>query len=153
MFPYQQNYPQYQPYMNQPQQYQQPIQQTVQQTPVVQQPQQILAWVQSEEEAVKFPLNAGQSLFLMNQNDPYLYMKSVDQLGKTTFIKKRLVDESDNHENKIDLSEYIRREELENLITNRIQEEVEKRVSQISFKPTKKKTPLLSLIYPLFYKE
>ena len=67
-------------------------------------------------------------------------MKSVDQLGKTTFIKKRLVDESDTPENKIDLTEYIKREELENLITDKIQKEVEKRVSQISFKPTKKKT-------------
>ena len=43
----------------------------------------------------------------MNQKEPYLYMKSVDQLGKTTFIKKRLVDESDTPENKIDLTEYI----------------------------------------------
>jgi hypothetical protein len=67
-------------------------------------------------------------------------MKTVDQLGKTTFIKKRLVDESDTSENKIDLTEYIKREELENLITDKIQKEVEKRVSQISFKPTKKKT-------------
>ena len=60
MYPYPsyQNYPQYQPY-------QQPIQQNIQQ-PVSQiQTQQILAWVQSEEEAVKYPLSAGQSLFLM----------------------------------------------------------------------------------------
>lgn len=131
MYPYPsyQNYPQYQPY-------QQPMQQSVQQ-PV--QPQQILAWVQSEEEAVKYPLSAGQSLFLMNQNDSYLYMKSVDQLGKTTFIKKRLVDESGNLEKEIDLSAYITREELENLINDKVQKEVERRVSQISFKPTRQK--------------
>lgn len=129
---YQQSYPNYQ------QQYQQPIQ-PIQQP--VQQPQnQILAWVQSEEEGVNFPLNAGQSIFLMNQKEPYLYMKSVDQLGKSTFIKKRLVDESDNQENRIDLKDYIKREELEDLITDRIQQEVEKKVSEISFKPTRKKT-------------
>lgn len=135
-YPYQQSYPQYQPY-----QLQQPMTQNVQQ-PIQQsfQPQQILAWVQSEEEAVKYPLAAGQSLFLMNQNDSYLYMKSVDQLGKTTFMKKRLVDETDNHnDNKPDLSEYIRREEIDNLIDDKIQKEVEKRVSQISFKPTRQK--------------
>lgn len=135
-YPYQQSYPQYQPYqLQQPmtQNVQQPIQQSIQ-------PQQILAWVQSEEEAVKYPLAAGQSLFLMNQNDSYLYMKSVDQLGKTTFMKKRLVDETDNHnDNKPDLSEYIRREEIDNLIDDKIQKEVEKRVSQISFKPTRQK--------------
>lgn len=134
------NYPSYyQNYPNYQQQYQQPIQpiQPIQQ----QQPQnQILAWVQSEEDAVNFPLNIGQSIFLMNQKEPYLYMKSVDQLGKSTFIKKRLVDESDNQDNRIDLKDYIKREELEDLITDRIQQEVEKKVSEISFKPTRKKT-------------
>ena len=132
---YTQNYyPQYQ-YP----QYQQPI---VQQP--IQQPQnQILAWVKDEKEAIDFPLSAGQSIFLMNQNDNYLYAKSVDQLGKTTFIKKRLVDESDNKEPTVDLSEYIRREEIENLISDRIQREVEKRVSEISFKPTKTKKQVI----------
>ena len=128
------NYPSYyQNYSNYQPQYQ-PVQmsQPTASPPVTNVQNQILAWV--------FPLNPGQSIFLMNQKEPYLYMKSVDQLGKTTFIKKRLVDESDTPENKIDLTEYIKREELENLITDKIQKEVEKRVSQISFKPTKKKT-------------
>ena len=117
-------------------QYQPPV---IQQ-PIVQQPQnQILAWVQSEEEGMKFPLSAGQSIFLMNQREPYLYMKSVDQLGKVTFVKKRLEDEGGPQEDKIDLSAYIRKEELENLITDKIQREVEKRVSEISFKPTRPK--------------
>jgi hypothetical protein len=130
-----QTYPQYyQGYPNYPQ-YNQPNQ--IMQQPVQPIQNQILAWVQSEEEATKFPLSAGQSIFLMNSNENYLYMKAVDQLGKTTFIKKRLVDESDNQENKIDLSGYIRREELGTLITDIIQKEVEKRVSEISFKPTK----------------
>ena len=134
------NYPSY--YLNYPnyqQQYQQPLQipQPIQQPSIT---NQILAWVQSEEEATNYPLNASQSIFLMNQNSPYLYAKSVDQLGKVTFIKKRLVDESDSQENKIDLKDYIRREELEDLITDKIQREVEKRVSQISFKPTRKKS-------------
>lgn len=75
----------------------------------------------------------------MNQKEPFLYAKSVDQLGKATFIKKRLVDESDNQENRIDLKEYVRKEEIENMILDIVQKEVEKRVSQISFKPTKKK--------------
>lgn len=124
---YYQNYPNYQ------QQMPQPIQPTPQ--PIQ---NQILAWVQSEEEGVNFPLSAGQSIFLMNQREPYLYMKSVDQLGKVTFVKKRLVDEGGSEE-KIDLKEYIKREEIENIITERIRDEVEKRVSEISFKPTKAK--------------
>ena len=132
-YPTYNNYPQYQPYQQSIQQPQ--IPQQVQQTI----PQQILVWVQSEDEAVKYPLSAGQSLFLMNQNDSYLYMKSIDQLGKPTFIKKRLVDESDAPDGKVDLTEYIRREEIDNLITDKIQKEVEKKMSQISFKPTRKK--------------
>ena len=133
----QQIYPQYyQSYPNYPQ-YQQPVQ--VAQQPAPTMPSQILEWVQNEDEAVKFPLTAGQSIFLMNQNDDYLYMKSVDQLGKTRFIKKRLVDESDNQENKVDLSGFIRRDEIAALIIDIVQKEVEKRVSEISFKPTKTK--------------
>ena len=133
----QQMYPQYyQSYPNYPQ-YQQPVQ--IAQQPAPTMPSQILEWVQNEDEAVKFPLTAGQSIFLMNQNDDYLYMKSVDQLGKTRFIKKRLVDESDNQENKVDLSGFIRRDEIAALIIDIVQKEVEKRVSEISFKPTKTK--------------
>ncbi len=135
---YYQNYPAYQQQYPQPMQVVQPVQQTQQTTP-----NQILAWVRSEEEGVNYPLVAGQSIFLMNQTEPYLYMKSVDQLGKTTFLKKRLVDESDTPDNKVDLKEYIRREELEDLITDRIQREVEKRVSEISFKPTKTKKSVI----------
>lgn len=128
------NYQNYPYYPNYQQQYPQPMQ-------PIQQPQpqnQMLAWVSSEKEAQDFPLSAGQSIFLMNQREDYLYAKSVDQLGKTTFIKKRLVDESDNSDN--NLKDYIRREELEDLITDKIQQEVEKKVSEISFKPTRKKT-------------
>ena len=133
---YQQPYPQYYP-TSYPQ-YQQQILPSSQ--PMQQQQNQVLfAWVQSEEEGTKFPLSAGQSIFLMNQNDDYLYMKSIDQLGKMTFIKKRLIDETDDKEPKIDLSGYIRKDELETLICEKIQEEVERRVSEISFKPTKAK--------------
>lgn len=128
---YYQNYPNYQQ-MQQPQTMQQPIQ------PIIQQPQnQILAWVKDEKEAVDFPLSAGQSIFLMTQDDSYLYAKSVDQLGKITFIKKRLVDETETQEPRINLSDYIKREEIENIITDRIKKEIEQKMSEISFKPTK----------------
>lgn len=137
-----QTYPQYYPnYPNYPQyQAYQPVQQAIQQ-PTQNNTQNlgIMAWVQSEEEGIKYPLSTGQSIFLMNQNADYLYMKSVDQLGKTTFIKKKLVDETDSKEPQIDLSGYIRKDEIEDLINEKVQEEVEKRVSEISFRPTKPK--------------
>ncbi len=129
---YYQNYPNYQ------QQVQQPVQQMPQ---PIQVPNQILAWVKDENEAVNFPLNIGQSIFLMNQTEPYLYSKSVDQLGKVTFVKKRLVDEGGNKEEE-QLKDFIKREELDNLISDRIREEIEKKMSEISFKPTKTKKPI-----------
>lgn len=138
MVNYPQQYPYYQSYPAYQQQYQQPMQ--VQQ-PVVMQQQpsqnQILAWVKDEKEAVDYPLTAGQSIFLMTQSEDYLYAKSCDQLGKTTFMKKRLIDETDSQEQKVDLRDYIRREEIEDLITDRIQRELERKMSEISFKPTK----------------
>lgn len=126
---YYQNYqPQYQQQYQQPQQIQAPLAQN-----------QILAWVQSEEEAKNYPLGLGQSIFLMNQREPYLYMKAVDQLGKVTFLKKRLLDESENTEPKVDLKDYIRKEEIEDIISDLIQKEVERKMSEISFKPTRSK--------------
>ena len=119
----------YQPYY--PQQYQQPMQ--YQQIPQ----NQILAWVKDEKEAVDYPLSAGQSIFLMNQNEDYLYAKACDQLGKVTFLKKRLVDESERVNDSLNDKDYIRREEIEELIMDKIQNEIEKKFSKISFKPTK----------------
>lgn len=130
-----QPYPTYYPNFGNYQQ-QQPMQQPIQQP--MQVPNQILAWVKNEEEAVNFPLNIGQSIFLMSQSEPFLYSKSVDQLGKVTFVKKRLVDEGGDRESE-QLKDYIRREELENLISDRIREEIDKKMSEISFKPAKTK--------------
>ena len=40
------------------------------------------------------------------------------------------------------LKDFIKREELDNLISDRIREEIEKKMSEISFKPTKTKKPV-----------
>lgn len=142
MVNYPQQYPYYQNYSGyQQQQYQQPVQ--VQQPVVLPQQNQILAWVQNEKEAIDFPLSTGSSIFLMNQSEPFLYMKSVDQLGKTTFLKKRLVDESGTQDQNIDLKDYIRKEEIEDIITDKIQREIERKISEISFKPTKTKKAVI----------
>lgn len=131
---YYSNYPQQQ-------QYPQPIQPPM---PQAQPQNQILAWVKDEKEAIDYPLPSGQSIFLMNQTDDYLYAKSVDQLGKVTFLKKRLVDESEHKENaNVNVNDFVLREEIEDLITDKIQKEVEKKMSEISFKPTKTKKPVI----------
>ena len=127
----------YQPYY--PQQYQQPIIQQPVQQPIPQTPpSQPLAWIKDEQEAIDYPLSSGQSIFLITQDESYLYGKSCDQLGKVTFIKKRLVDETAHNENdKVNVKDFVLREELEDLIMDRIQSEIEKKISEISFKPTK----------------
>ena len=138
------NYPQYPYYYpNYPtypmnQQYVQPQVQPAPQpstTQTISQP--VLQWIKDKQEALDFPLSAGQSVFLMTQNEDYLFGKSCDQLGKTTMVTKRLVDETDGQDAKVDLREYIRREEIEDLISDKIQREIERKMSEISFKPTK----------------
>lgn len=135
MVNYPQQYPYYQSYPAYQQQYQQPIQ--VQQPIPIQQQNQVLAWIKDDKEAVDYPLSPGQSIFLMTQNEDHLYAKACDQLGKTTLIRKKLIDEGNDQEQKINLNEYIRREEIDNLISDKIQRELEKKMSEISFKPTK----------------
>lgn len=131
-YPYMQNYPTYP-------QYQQPIQQVVQQPITQPQTQQNISLflVQTEDEARNYPTGINTSNFFMNENQNYLYIKSVDSAGKTLFVKKKLEDEGDSQETQ---SEYVKKEEIEEIISDRIQKEVEKRFSEISFKPTKKKT-------------
>ena len=133
MYPYPQNYPQYQAYMPQANQPSQNIQQTVQ--PIVQQPTVI--WITDENIVKNFPLAPGGSQIFMNESEPFMYMKTADQFGKTSVIKKRLVDETPQINN--ELADFIRREEIDNLLDKKVREIVEKRMSEISFKPTKQK--------------
>ncbi len=134
------NYGQY-PYNN----YGYPMQQQYQQMPNIPQTQAPatqqtpIVWVRSEDVVYNYPVSPGGSVLFMNETEPYMYMKSADQLGKSSVIKKRLVDETETKENKIDLKDYIKREEVVNIIQDAVRNEVEKRMSEISFKPTKRK--------------
>lgn len=132
-YPYNYLYPQMpqMPQMQMPSYQQQQASSNVTQTPIV--------WVTSEDTVRNYPVAPGGSVLFMNENEPYMYMKSADQLGKSTIIKKRLVDETDEKDSRIDLKDYIKKEEIENIIFDAVRSEVDKRMSEISFKPTKKK--------------
>lgn len=132
-YPYNYLYPQMpqMPQMQMPSYQQQQASSNVPQTPIV--------WVTSEDTVRNYPVAPGGSVLFMNENEPYMYMKSADQLGKSTIIKKRLVDETDEKDSRIDLKDYIKKEEIENIIFDAVRSEVDKRMSEISFKPTKKK--------------
>ena len=120
-----------QPYM--PQSYQQP-----QSTPPAIS-QSGIVWVNNEDEAKNYSVAPNNTVYFMNSNEPYFYAKSTDTMGRPTFRKCRLVDESENQRKRVDLTDYVKREEVENLLTDMVQKEVEKRMSEISFKPAARK--------------
>lgn len=130
--------------------YYQPIQQIPQQIPQQTIPQPMpqtmpqqsitssgVIWITNEDTVRNYAVAPGGSVLFMHENEPYMYMKSADQFGKATIKKSRLVDESESHDKKVDLTEYIKREEIDSIITDKIQKEIEKKMSEISFKPTK----------------
>ena len=137
------NYPYQQLSLFPQNQMQQPYQQQMQQ-PVVQQVQPTMpiqsniVWVASEEIAKQYPVAPGGTVYFMNENEPYFYAKSADMMGRPSFRKSRMIDEDAPEEKKVDLTNYIKREEIENIISDAVQREVERRMSEISFKPTRK---------------
>ena len=112
-------------------------QQTYQQ-PQMQPTQTTVIWAASEEFARQYPVAPGGTVYFMNESEPYFYAKSADIMGKPTFRKSRLLDETEPNDKTTDLTNYVKREEIENIITDAVQKEVEKRISEISFKPTRK---------------
>lgn len=116
------------------QQYQQAYQPQFQNAPV----QASLVWVSSEDYARNYPVVPGNTMYFINENDPgesYLYVKSADAIGKPTFRKSRIIDES---EPKSDLAGFIKREEIDNIISDLVQREVEKRMSEFTLKPARR---------------
>lgn len=79
---YQQNYQQaYQPYYQQIQQLQNQIPQIQQQMPQQTQNSGIFFFVNSQKEVDEWVLNAGQTAFFFDRNNPIFYIKSVAQNG------------------------------------------------------------------------
>ena len=69
-------------YNNYPQYYQPNQFQYSQQAPNTQQVQSNnLIWVQGENSAKSYPVSAGQSMLLMDSENPVMYIKSTDQSG------------------------------------------------------------------------
>ena len=120
-------YPQYQPY---------PIQQ--------QATSQGINWVQGLGGAQGFYVGAGQSAILMDSEAPYVYKKETAMDGRPLPIEKyRLVKEDDSPKEE-KKQNYVTTDQIEEIISDRIEnivkEEVDRRLSEFSFKPTRKKT-------------
>lgn len=125
----------YNPYF--PMNYQQPY------IPQYQQPQNSL-WVQGKAGALAVNCPAGQSMVLLDSEAPFAYKKETDVTGKPLPLETyRLVKEDEQEKPKADLKEYIKREEIEDIITDKLNEvvrdEVDRRLSEFTFKPNNRR--------------
>lgn len=87
-----------------------------------------IQWVQGEAAARAFHVDPGQSVLLMDSDSPVLYLKTCDISGRPSPMKTYdLVERTTmtNPEDKaapVDLSEYVKRSEIEELIKQKMSE-------------------------------
>lgn len=146
-------YNQFQPYNSQMQQpmVQQPMMQQPQYSmqamnspQMVQQPQQNryqsyspqmrrkFDTVQGEIAANVYPVDIGEEVILMDIDNPYIYKKRRGFDGKLETEKNVVVRyEEETHDEAPDLSGYIRREEVDMMVQNAVQNAVEQRMSEM----------------------
>lgn len=118
---------------NQLGQYQQQLQQMQQRNQGL-----IVEYVQGEASADVFPVNNGQKVILFDIDNPFVYHKERDMNGSLTKKKFRLVEEKEEVPAKIepiDMSQYIKADEIALIVA----EAVDKKMSEYTLKPTKKK--------------
>lgn len=118
---------------NQLGQYQQQLQQMQQRNQGL-----IVEYVQGEASADVFPVNNGQKVILFDIDNPFVYHKERDMNGSLTKKKFRLVEEKEEAPAKvepIDMSQYIKADEIAMIVA----EAVDKKMSEYTLKPTKKK--------------
>lgn len=123
-------------YVPQYQNWQQPQMNTLEYRP--QQNMGSFAYCMGIEGAKAFPIAPNQTVFLMDSNDPVAYIKSADMSGKQTlriFDMVERTEEAKLEEPKIDMSEYVKRSDIEDMIS----EAVDKAMANFTMTPTKKR--------------
>ena len=91
--------------------------------------------VQGVLAADMYQVENGQEVILMDMDNPYVYRKKRGSDGKLEPIKKfRLVEEEDNP-----VVDFVKQEEVESIVEKYVKREVEKKLSEITLKPTRKK--------------
>lgn len=111
---------------------QQPVQVN---TPIV--PPKIVDYVQGELGATIYPVAYGQEVILLDMDDPNrVYRKSRDMSGKITPLEKcRIVVDEEKKASEINLKDYVKVDDIIDIVSDAVQTEVDKRLSEISFKP------------------
>ena len=100
-----------------------------------QQQKTMVDFVQGEASADIYNVNPGQKVILFDIDNPFVYHKERDVTGRLTKKRFRLVEEPVQEEAKLDLSGYVRVEDLAAVVA----EAVEKKFAELTPK-TKKKT-------------
>ena len=104
-------------------------------------PSSSFVWVQGEAGAKAYPVAAGNKVALFDSENPVVYIKSTDINGRPNEIEIYDLIKRNSEEPKepsMDLSEYIKKKDLETMIAAAAKEQVEKAMSEISLKPTSK---------------
>ena len=137
----------YNPYFYQPQMVSQAQMLPQNQTQMATQPiiQRKFDIVQGKIAAETYPVDAGSELYLMDMDNPFIYRKARGFDNRLEPMEVyRLERVTEEKEEKVDVSGFVTQETLNEIIDNqlekRIKEEVDKRISEISFAPTKKPT-------------
>lgn len=91
--------------------------------------------VQGTLAADMYQVENGQEIILMDMDNPYVYRKKRNIDGKLEPMKRfKLVEEEENP-----VVDYVKQEEVENIVEKLVKREVEKKLSEITLKPTRKK--------------
>lgn len=124
----------YNPYLNNPyMQYQQPYYQPIQQQQQIQQPSTNVIWIENEQAARNYPVAPGNTVMLMDNDNPVAYKKSADLSGRALpleiydLVKREPKDAPKEENHQIDLTEYLTRREFDSYAS-----EVNKRLSEIN---------------------
>ena len=120
-----------QPYMQTGAPYPQP------QQPIQQAPPKVVDFVQGELAATIYPVAYGQEVTLIDMDTPSkVYRKSRDNSGTLSPLQKfNLVPEVEIKQEPVNMKDYVKADEIIDLIEETVQNELEKRLSNLSLKP------------------
>lgn len=87
-----------------------------QQPPNQPQSENHFVWVQGKEGAKAYPVAPEKTVIFLDDQEPYIYRKVTDKLGKTSEFKVfRLVEEPDNISQVQDTTSYVTKDEFDKL--------------------------------------
>ena len=99
-------------------------------------------WVQGEAAAKAFHVDPGQTILLMDSDSPVLYLKSTDISGRPTpmiiydLVERKEQPVSNQNVQNIDLSEYVKRSDIESIIAESVSKAVDEKMGEIKFTAT-----------------